>query len=281
MVVVQSTTSARMSGRGASGSSGMWCAFLMGLAIVSRAFAAELIQAELASIATQPRAGAPMWVEVKLTSKSPRLREGALEFTHRVLGEPQWIYTTQELALTGGTQSFRFLLPPSQTREMDERSLRVRFVEKGASSDLGLFPVTTQARPGWPLTIAMGPSSARGVGDLRPTWLNFRLERFPPGNTPGATPLFSTAAAVLESSDFPTDPIGYCAFDTVLLEGADFARLKEKSLEALGQWLAAGGGLLVTTDVFFDSVHAEALRSWACLGPEGGGSEVRPGGQVV
>jgi hypothetical protein len=204
-----------------------------------------------------------MWVEVKLNSKSSRLREGTLEFTHRVYGQPQWVYTSNELALAGGAQAYRFFLPAPLIRQTEERSLRLRFVEKGGgSSDLGVFPLTTQARPGSPLTLAVGPSSARGVGDLRPTWLNFRLERFTPQQL-GGTQLFSTGAAVLDPGDFPTDPLGYTAFDAVLLEGTDFARLKEKSLQALGQWLAAGGSLLVTADVTFERAHAEALQTWS------------------
>src|SRR5688572_21908561 len=94
--------------------------------LAANAEAAESLSAELTSVATQPRAGAPMWVELKLTSKSARLREGKLEFTHRVLGLPQWNYLTHELALTGGTQAYRFLLPAPQTRETDDRSLRLR-----------------------------------------------------------------------------------------------------------------------------------------------------------
>jgi hypothetical protein len=282
VVVVQSAARTGMTTSYANQWKKVACvAWTVALIFVSRMDAAELLKAELTSVATQPRAGAPMWVEVKLTSKSTRLREGALEFTHRVLGEPQWTYTTQELALTGGPQSFRFLLPPPQTREMDDRSLRVRFIEKGASSDLGLFPITTQARPGWPLTIATGPSSARAVGDLRPTWLNFRLERFATEKLSGATPIFSTGAAVLEPGDFPTDPIGYCAFDAVLLEGADFARVKEKSLGALGQWLAAGGALLVTADAVLDDAHAGALRRWIESDPGAARVQFDPNGKRI
>ncbi len=253
------------------------CAALFSLLIVGTS-GADLLHAEVASVAMLPRAAAPMWVEVKLNSKSTRLREGSLEFTHRVLGQPQWVYITNELALSGGPQTYRFLLPPPQTRLNEDRSLRVRFLDKGGgSSDLGIFPLTTQARPGTPLTLAVGPASARMVGDLRPMWLNFRLERFDAQNAGGGQ-LFSTGAAVLEPGDFPTDAVGYTAFDAVLLEGADFARLKEKALEALGQWLAAGGGLLVTTDAAFDAAHAEALQNWtasdsralpAKFGPEG------------
>src|SRR5687768_2757623 len=83
-------------------------AVVLAIFLAAKAKAAELLVAELTSVATQPRAGAPMWVELKLTSKSARLREGNLEFTHRVLGEPQWNYLTQELAITGGTQTYRF-----------------------------------------------------------------------------------------------------------------------------------------------------------------------------
>jgi hypothetical protein len=52
------------------------CVFAMMLLWAAQVSASEILQAELVSVATQPRAGAPMWVEVKLTSKSAKLREG-------------------------------------------------------------------------------------------------------------------------------------------------------------------------------------------------------------
>jgi len=242
--------------------------FALGLSAISRLSAAESLRAEVSSVATPPRAEAPMWLDVKLTSKSSALREGALEFTHYCLGSPSWTYTTQEIALIGGTQSFRFLLPPSQRRQNEDVSIRLRFLEKGAALDLGSFSVTTLSRPGFPLTVATGPSSARSANDMRPTWMYFRLERFPPSRFSGASALFATGAAVIEPSDFPTDPMGYCAFDAVLLEGKDFAQLKEKSLDALGAWVAAGGSLLVSTDMAFDAIHTAALRGWVQSDPK-------------
>jgi len=242
--------------------------FALGIFAISRLPAAESLRAEVSSVATPPRAEAPMWLDVKLTSKSSALREGALEFTHYCLGSPSWTYTTQEIALIGGTQSFRFLLPPSQRRQNEDVSIRLRFLEKGAALDLGSFSVTTLSRPGFPLTVATGPSSARGVAEMRPAWMYFRLERFPPRRFSGASALFATGAAVIEPSDFPTDPMGYCAFDAVLLEGKDFAQLKEKSLDALGVWVAAGGSLLVSTDMAFDAIHTAALRGWLQSDPK-------------
>jgi hypothetical protein len=56
----------------------------------------------------------------------------------------------------------------------------------------------------------------------------------------------------------------------IVLEGSDFARLMEKALTAIGQWLAAGGGLLVMADAVFDpGPSAEALRSWSASDDRG------------
>lgn len=255
--------------------------FALGLFGTSRLTAAESLRAEVSSVATPPRPEAPLWLDVKLTSKSSVLREGALEFTHYCLGSPSWTYTTQEIALIGGTQSFRFLLPPSQRRQHDDVSIRLRFLEKGAALDLGRFSITTLSRPGFPLTVATGPASARGVAEMRPTWMYFRLERFPPSRFSGASALFATGAAVIEPGDFPTDPMGYCAFDAVLLEGKDFAQLKAKSLDALGAWVAAGGSLLVSTDMAFDASHAAALRGWVQSDPEAAPVEFNSNGKLL
>jgi hypothetical protein len=243
--------------------------------------AVELLHAEINTVATLSRVSGPMWIEVKLTSKSTRLREGALEFTQHVSEQQQWTYTTQDLALVGGTQTYRFLLPPSQTHEAEDRSLHVRFIEKGAASDLGSFPLSSRSRPGKAVTLAIGPNSARGIGELPPTWVNFRLEHFAPERVSRGMPTVATGAAVLDPGDFPTDALGYCAFDAVLLEGADFVRLKQKALDALGEWLTAGGALLVTADVSLDSAHCAALQTWIAKDTKAPPLQFGPDGRLI
>jgi hypothetical protein len=58
-----------------------------------------------------------------------------------VLGEPQWTYTTQELALTGGQQTFRFLLRPRKGARARIASIRLRFIERDVASELGVFSI--------------------------------------------------------------------------------------------------------------------------------------------
>jgi len=49
----------------------------------------------------------------------------------------------------------------------------------------------------------------------------------------------------LDADDLPADPLGYCAFDAVLLEGGALAQLREKPRTALARWVHAGGSLAV------------------------------------
>ena len=226
------------------------------------------LQLEVRPLATPPRPVGPEWIEVRLTSSATHLLEGVLELNVVDDGASTAITRTQELALTTGPRVFRLLLPmPPNASFGLTRHLDARFLTQSGALDLGRFPVHTRGRSAHTFVLAIGRPALRVDEDATRLWQSLRPERFALKTTPAPLETIATTPVFLEPDDFPTEPLTYCAFDTVMLEPGVFGRLKEKSAVALGQWLEGGGNVALVAPGPLEMGRAELLRRWLVADP--------------
>jgi hypothetical protein len=84
---------------------------MLSVLLVGRADAAGPLTAEIRPLALRPRTGAPETLDVTLHWTGSGLLEGALELTFPSGDEGTPQYRSHDLALTGGAQNFRLLVP--------------------------------------------------------------------------------------------------------------------------------------------------------------------------
>ena len=101
------------------------------------ALAADKLQVDLIPLGLRARNEAPIPVEARFKWDSTRILEGRLEMEfhegNRVLGR----YRSGELALTGGEQRFRMLLPPSLAPFSDSQvEVQMKFVSAGNAMEI-------------------------------------------------------------------------------------------------------------------------------------------------
>ncbi len=154
----------------------------------------------------------------------------------RRLGE----YTGWDMALASGKQSFRVMLP-HLSEQVVSQSLAVRalFVTRHGDYDLGQQ---------W-LAVADQRERACVVGSLDLTSAalvrSLQLERYDPGRPRKSPHRLHTFLAAVPSADFPVDPLGYCAYDVVVLPAVAFGLVHQRQLDALLAWVRAGGSVCV------------------------------------
>lgn len=68
-------------------------------------------------------------------------------------------------------------------------------------------------------------------------------------------------ASEWDIGDLPEDPLGYCAFDVVLLSDGGLAQMSEEKLRGLGIWVRAGGSLCVLATEPLQGRHLNFLRT--------------------
>jgi hypothetical protein len=225
-----------------------------------------LLSANINELAPRSRSAAPEWIEVLLTSRSTTIREGSLEFTMTEWGQQVYRYRTHEVVINTGDQRFRFLLPAATSSgAKTDRTLQLSLIEKAGATHLGSFPLLARQMDARSHVIAVIRPSYRNVGsELHPVWQALRLERLAPEEGPS----FDTTPIFFEPADVPVEPLGFFAFDLVLIESGAYKGMREKARTALVQWVNAGGSLCVMADEGVDADQVDAINAMAGTDPQ-------------
>jgi len=205
------------------------------------------------SIVPRPRSLAPQTVEVDLGCNASELIEGRLEIKWYVGQRLVHDYVSPDLAITAGGQRFRLELPPILIRnEKTPVTAYARFLTARGAIDLGDFNMIITARSKRAFVLAvvqpqelLVPRSKKGLAD------SLGLEQFNPYRAmqfktePDGQFDMLTYPARLTPEEMPSTAAGYASYDMLLLEGEGFATLKPRQLVAIGDWVAAGGSVVV------------------------------------
>lgn len=204
----------------------------------------RLLTAELASSTQAVRTGAPATVAWKLTSHSTSILEGRFRLT--ILDEREIVgrVLTDEVVLGTGEQIQRVMLPalevnnPTQTADV-----HLEFVGQREKIDLGVFSLRFASSWGRQFAICICDPFNNKQSNARQSMINgLRFETYNPDTTDRSA---MTATAHLRPDEMPQDGLGYCVYDVALLMEEGFNELRERQLEALADWVDAGGAVFI------------------------------------
>jgi hypothetical protein len=210
------------------------------------AFAAGQLQVDLTPLGMRARNEAPIPVVVKFDWDGTHILEGRLEMEfhegNRILGH----YRSGDLALTGGEQKFRMLLPPSLAPFSDSQvEVGMKFLTAAGAIDLDpsvLFLPTTGERS----LVLCWCDAITAEGRPTPDVLRkLSFDRFAPPSNDAYQRLLMTSVARLVPEDLPAQPLGYTAFDVLVLSPDAFKEAGERQLQALARWVRGGGSVCV------------------------------------
>ena len=218
------------------------------------------------------RSGSPLSIDWTLKWHGSRLPRGHLDVHviqgRRVLGR---LLSSREIVLTDAGTRFRTLLPPFHTDSDPFSPLDIRafFI-----SDDGTFPLGERS-----LRVA-GPRRRSFVVAFCEPWqqtsspeeaqftnsLNFdSMSRTDFGQSPALIPRrwVATYPARLYPADVPTDPLWLCEYNMLVLLPDGLRGLRRNQLEAISQWVDAGGSLCIFVDGSLTIAHAEFVKRLA------------------
>jgi hypothetical protein len=208
--------------------------------------AAEKLQVDLIPQGIRARNEAPVPVEARFKWDSTRILEGRLEMEfhegNRVLGR----YRSGDLALTGGEQRFRLLLPPALAPFSDSQvEVQMKFVT--AVNTMELDPSLLELPTAGERSLVVAWCDAGTAGRERSSDLagTLRLEHFAPPTDSVAQKSLTTSMVRLTPEDLPAQPLAYTAFDVVVLTQAAFKEAGDRQLQALARWVKGGGSVCV------------------------------------
>jgi len=237
------------------------CLLLPALIVPSSASGQDAIELKvsLSTLTSNARSNAPISLKVQLESWSYGLLEGYLELTGYDERNLLYHHRSPELVLSAGERVSRTILPPLALRkDLSQLTVQARFVTKAISHDLGTFQLRVPVH--WRRSFVIGvvhpdetafPDIGRDLGDV------LRIDRFDRGDLReiGA----SSLASVIVPDDLRADALGLFSFDILAVSGQGFAELRPDQLDAIGQWVEAGGSLALVVDRTPSGAQAEFL----------------------
>lgn len=195
------------------------------------------------------RNAAPLECEIELTpaaGTTGRVFEGPLELALRDGRASLYTYRTTPLVVADERQILRLTLPPVNIDNIDGTILAdAAFIDSRSHRrlELGthLLPAVAQSQRGTTILLS---DPWRSTSPSREALLRgLRLERF--FQTEDYRRALTTFPARVKPDLMPAHPQGYCAYDIVALVEDGFALLSVRQLEALAQWLEAGGSAYI------------------------------------
>src|SRR5262249_32194482 len=153
------------------------------------------------------------------------------------------------------------------TSESGEVQVQAVFEGKTRKIDLGRYSLLTAQRGTRAGVVAV--ASSLGVSRYAEMLAALRLERFDP-TTGTASRTISTFGATVKPDHLPTTAAGYCCYDLVLLAGDAFAELGGRQLDAIRDWVMAGGGVCVVASTPVGAEHVKFLNALASADGAGG-----------
>lgn len=228
------------------------------------------LTAELRLQHHQMRSDAPAQVTVTLTSNRAALFQGVLELRLNDGVEQAMQYHSDPLAITRGSQTYRFTIPPVSAENFQTAPrAHLRFIELDDNG--GVIDIVDFAR----LDLIAWPDVARvfqiAVCDTQPEVMgmssqsrivaaNLRIDPFVPTRDNRRSPI-STGVVHLPLADVGVSPLSFTRHDLVVIDGEAFSRLSVRQLNALSAWVQAGGSVCIAATASASDHHLTFLNT--------------------
>ncbi len=211
--------------------------------------AGPTLKAQLISLSQQGRTAAPFAVDLKMKWDGTQILEGVMQFEIRDAGRVVMNYRSGPMALTAGEQTFRLLLPAlTQVTYGNQLEVSMEFVTSKQTLHLEPSYILMPTQDKRSMVVAWCTSRQ----NLRNE--NFSIERSLRLETLVSTTISSddyssrtlaTSMSHIVPEDLPSTPLGYCAYDMVVLAVDGLNGLRERQAQALNRWVHAGGSVCI------------------------------------
>lgn len=193
------------------------------------------------------RTGGPVPITVILIWNGPGILRGALELDCTDIDTAECHIRKPGMALAGGTQTYRVLLPPMTAwNSRSPAILKVRFVpDAGDPIPIGEYPLQLPGQDYRSLAIGVTRPDAAFVPQINLTLADrLSLDRFDPDRE-GKNPLIRCTQAHVVVQGFAAAPLSLCAYDLLVMAHEGFAETSEAQLDVVARWVEGGGSVCV------------------------------------
>lgn len=229
---------------------------------------AQNLQVELSPTSPTVRLNRPMLTLWMLRSQVDPIVEGRLLLDLHDGQNVLASYVFDDIVLTESQQQLTLLLAPLTVGvPLDEVPVRVRFETRGQMLELQpqILRVPSVMRNSMMALIGEPPTTGSRPRRRDLLISKTQFETFAPEESEGT---WQTVVVSLRPQDFPQTALAYCQFDTVYLLSDTLALLRGPQLEALRQWVRAGGSIYLELPRIVEAAQLAFLKSLTEESPE-------------
>jgi hypothetical protein len=215
---------------------------------MSQVNAAEPLRLKISTVTSNVRSDAPLSLDVHLDWAPTDLLEGRLELTcydgekllHRNVGS--------DVVLLAGDRHSRTVLPPmSLSADLSVLTVKARFLTDTSNYDLGSFELRVPVH--WRRSFVIGivvPHERAGVKGSAELGQSLRLDQLCANEIRGRK--LVSIPSQITPEDLRASGLGLFSYDVLALTNPGFKVLAQNQLDAIGDWVEAGGSLFVIVD---------------------------------
>ena len=221
------------------------------------------LTAELSSQSPKAIVGRAMPTVWDIRKFQPGIMEGRFEFRVGLKADEFYRYTTDEIVLSNDEAIYRWLFPPVLTEaELEEVEIRVTWVGKSGRIELPIQRLIAPTTA--PRTVMLGVGEHR-IRNYRTTDWEARLavvklESIAPSRPAHIAPAIQSVVVSWDSTNFPSDPFIFAAYDLIAVSSEVFAQLRKPQLDAVAAWVLAGGRLYLEPSGVMDTAQVDFLN---------------------
>ncbi|MCY2963561.1 MAG: hypothetical protein NT069_07920 [Planctomycetota bacterium] len=238
----------------------------------------KLLTAGLESTSQTSRTQGPMVVVWRLESQHTGILRGNLQATIVDGIEVVGRLTSDEMALSTGGQSIRMMLPSIDPKHggnaNPDLKIILRFIGPDFRGNLGEFKLRVPSQWERGLSIAVCDPWQSAMPDATQKFIQsmrFETHYNQSSGTAATENTLSTVPSHFRPRDLPNEPLGYCAFNLLVLMREGLTDLREDQLDAIIDWVHAGGSVCLVPDA--PAIDKHHLRFLDRLAGSGVGQE--------
>ena len=233
-------------------------------------------------IAPSPRSYGPILIEVTLDPRDDQLMEGTLHLTFLESQSTKLLEVhIPDIVVAGTEYTTTLLLPPMPTSNVTLVDVNAKFV-----TETDAFTLSDKESNKSDLSLRVTPSTRRsvvmgmvvdGADDPKTaahTFLSKALALDEYAEQPKIWSknlrgqlelqdvrfgLFACSSVVVKPDALLANPLGFCAFDVVVIADGGLSKLDQGRMDAMRKWIRAGGRLCVVPDGAIERRHANFL----------------------
>ena len=214
--------------------------------------------ARVRSVTSPARTSGPLIIDVAIAYRGKKVYRGPVQLTVIRSGNVVAKLDTPEIVVLDGETKQRYVLPTlNRLHESNSTQVSIQMSTDLGTLNLGTHPISAPDSEKRSVVMGLVDPWTGQSGRASRLVSTLSMERFKPSREERG---IAAIPARLDPEGLPSDPSALCAFDVLVIPAEGLAKLEDEQLDAVRDWVRAGGAAAVSLGTNLNTKHAKFLN---------------------